>query len=429
MRKFTTTVMAAFCSVATLFSQYVPVPAPPQSEPILISGATIHIGNGEVIENGLVAFENGKITAVAASNVGRGFPNHRIIDASGKHVYPGFIATNTTLGLQEIGAVRATLDNRELGEFNPNIRSLIAYNTDSEITPTVRSMGVLMAEVAPEGGRISGTSSVVVLDAWNWEDAAYLPDFAIHMDWPSSSRFNFRERRMERNERYAEQVREVQDFFDQALAYSRQPNPERINLKFEAMRGLFDGSKKLFVHANTVEAIQEAVRFAGKYQITPTIVGGRDAWMITDFLVQHKVPVILDSTQRLPAREDEPVDQPFRAPAILHEAGVLFCQSHEGFWQYRNLAFQAGQAVAYGLPYEEAVKSLTLNAAKILGIDDRCGSIEVGKDATLFIAEGDALDMRTCKLTHAFIQGREINLDNKQEMLYRRFQQKYHRQK
>ena len=422
--KPTLSLLLSFFLLNISFGQYVPVPAPAQSVPVLISGATVHLGTGTVMENADVAFAEGKITAVVPSGTQQ-FPNHRVIEAKGMHVYPGFIATNTTLGLQEIGAVRATNDNRELGQFNPNIRSLIAFNTDSEITPTVRSMGVLMAEVVPQGGRISGSSSVVQLDAWNWEDASYKPDFAIHLSWPSSSSYNWRQHRMERNERYAEQLREVESFFDQAQAYSQTPEHERVNLKFEAMRGLFDGTKKLFVHANTVQAIQEAVLFAERYALIPTIVGGRDAWMITDFLVEHKVPVILDSTHRTPAREDEAVDQPFREPAILQEAGVLFCQSHEGFWQYRNLAFQAGQAVAYGLPYEEAVKSLTLNAAKILGIDDTCGSIEPGKDATLFISQGDALDMRTNKLTHAFIQGREINLDNKQEMLYRRFKKKY----
>lgn len=419
-----------FCLLISLFlfnlsfGQYVPVPAPAQSEPILIKGVTLHIGNGEVMERADVAFNNGKITAVAPSGT-RQFPGHKVIDASGQHLYPGFIATNTSLGLQEIGAVRATIDNSELGDYNPNIRSLIAYSTDSEITPTVRSMGVLMAEVAPEGGRISGSSSVVLLDAWNWEDAAYSTDFAIHLNWPASSRYNWRAGRVERNEGYSEELQGVQNFFDQARAYSQTPKHERLNLKFEAMRGLYDGSKKLFVHANSVQAIQEAILFAEKYDILPTIVGGNDAWMITDFLKEHKVAVVLSSTQRTPSREDEGVDQPFKTPATLHDAGVLFCQSHEGFWQYRNLAFQAGQAVGFGLPYEDAVKSLTLNAAKILGIDKTCGSVEVGKDATIFISEGDALNMRTNKLTHAFIQGREINLDNKQAMLYRRFQEKY----
>jgi imidazolonepropionase-like amidohydrolase len=239
------------------------------------------------------------------------------------------------------------------------------------------------------------------------------------------SRFNFQEQRMEKNENYDKQLRELEAFFKEAQAYQKNPKPETVNLRFEAMGGLFDGSRKLFIHANAIQALQEAVLFAEKFHLTPVIVGGRDSWMIADFLKQHNVPVILDSTQSLPSREDEDVDQPFKTPALLQQAGVLFCFGHEGFWQNRNLAFQAGQAVPFGLSYEDAVKGLTSNTAKILGIDKTVGTIEAGKDGTFFLSEGDALDMRTAKVAQAFIQGREINLDNKQEVLFRRFQQKY----
>lgn len=413
------------CFGMSVFAQHVPIPAPPQTQAIVIRGATAHLGNGQVIENSVMAFEAGKLTVVDNASIKRNFPGHREIDATGKHIYPGFIAPNTSLGLQEIGAVRASVDNSEIGDLNPNIRSIIAYNTDSEVIPTVRSMGILMAEVAPGGGAISGTSSVVVLDAWNWEDAAYAADIAIHTGWPSVSSFNWREQRVEKNERYDQQLRELEDYFTQAKAYFQKPKPENVNLRFEAMNGLFDGSKHLFVHADNVQSIMEAVLFAEKFQLTPTIVGGRDAWMITDFLKEHKVPVILDSTQRLPSREDEDVDQPFKTPGQLQAAGVQWCFSHGGFWQQRNLAFQAGQAVPFGLAYEDAVKALTSSTAKILGIDKMVGTLEAGKDATFFISEGDALDMRTGKVVQAFIRGREINLDNKQEMLYRRFQMKY----
>jgi imidazolonepropionase-like amidohydrolase len=406
-------------------AQHVPAPATSQSSAIVIRGAMAHLGTGQAIENSIVAFDNGKITFVGDASTGRAFPSHQEINAAGKHLYPGFIAPNSTLGLQEIGAVRATADNAEIGEMNPNIRSIIAYNTDSEVTPTVRSMGVLMAEVVPDGSTISGSSSVVVLDAWNWEDATYAPDMAIHLEWPSVSSFNWREQRVEKNERYDQQLRDLESFFNEAKAYYQKAKPETVNLRFEAMNGLFDGSKRLFVHAGNVQSIQEAVLFAEKFQLTPTIVGGQDAWMITDFLKQHKVAVILESTQRLPSREDEDVDQPFKTPAQLQAAGVQWCFSHGGYWQQRNLAFQAGQAVPFGLAYEDAVKALTSSTATILGIDKTVGTLEAGKDATLFLSDGDALDMRTAKLIRAFIRGREINLDNKQEMLYRRFQKKY----
>ena len=417
-----------FClSNVLIFAQHVPAPAPAQTQPILIKGATAHLGNGQVIENSLVAFENGKITFAGNADVKRAFPNHREITASGQHLYPGFIAPNTTLGLSEIGQVKATRDEDELGSINPNIRSIIAYNTDSEIIPTVRSMGVLMAETAPQGGRISGTSSLVQLDAWNWEDAAYAMDFAIHLNWPRTSSFSWRERRVSKNEKYAEQVQEVEDYFKLAEAYSRQSNPAQTNLRFESMNGLFDGSKKLFIHANDVIAIQEAVLMMEKFNLAPCLVGARDSWMITDFLKEHNIPVVIRSTQSRPGREDADIDQPFKTPALLQAAGLLWCFQHEGYWQQRNLAFQAGQAVGFGLAYEDAIQALTSNTAKIMGIDKTVGTIETSKDATLFLCEGDVLDMRTSKITQGFIQGREINLDNKQEMLYRKFKAKYNK--
>ena len=421
----TLTFIALSLFTVQLAAQHVPAPAPTQTQPILITGATAHLGNGQVIENSIVAFEAGKITFVGNATVKRGFPNHREITADGKHLYPGFIAPNSTLGLVEIGQVNATHDENELGDINPNIRSIIAYNTDSEVIPTVRSMGVLMAETTPQGGRISGTSSIVQLDAWNWEDAAYAIDYAVHLNWPRASTFSFRERRVSKNEKYAEQVQEIEDYFKLAEAYNRKAPSTQTNLRFEAMNGLFDGTKKLFIHADDVTAIQEAVLLSEKFDITPIIVGARDSWMVTNFLKSHNVPIVIGSTQSLPSREDDDVDQPFKTPAMLQSAGILWCFQHEEYWQQRNLPFQAGQAVGFGLAYEDAIQALTSSTAKIMDIDKRVGTIETGKDATLFISEGDVLDMRTSKVVNAFIQGREINLDNKQEMLYRKFQQKY----
>ncbi len=412
-------------SPSNIGAQNVPIPASPQTQPILISGATAHLGNGEVIENSLVAFENGKITFVGNIAAGQGFPEHKIIEASGKHLYPGFIAPNTTLGITEIAAVRATRDMREVGSFNPNVRSLIAYNTDSEVTPTVRAMGILLAQVTPQGGRISGESSIVELEGWNWEDAAYKTDDAIHLNWPNASSFNFFSRQVRKNKDYDKQIEEVKAFFQQALAYTKQANPKKKNLKFEAMRGLFDGSKKLFVHTNLAKSIQEAVQMTKEFDVTPVIVGGRDSWMVADFLKENEVPVILRKTQSLPRFRDDDVDLPFKTPRLLQEAGVLFCFSEEGNWAQRNLAFQAGQAVGFGLDYEDAIKGLTSNTAKILGIEKTVGTIETGKDATLFLCTGDVLDMRSSEVTQAFIRGKEINLDNKQKILHRRFQAKY----
>lgn len=423
------TLLLSLFAPLTLLAQN-PTPAPPQKGAILVMGATAHLGNGEVIANSAIAFDGGKLTLVADASLVRLDPKSfsKIYEATGKHVYPGFIAADTRLGLVEIEAARPTQDYAETGDLNPNARSIIAYNTDSEVIPTVRSNGVLLAQVSPSGGRISGSSSVVQLDAWNWEDAAYRTDDGIHLNWPSlrTRRGGFGAPPEERqNEQYDKDVLALRQFFDEARAYTQQPAPDVKNPKFEAMRGLWGKTTNLYVHTDNARTIQEAVLFAKNYDVRTVLVGGNDAWLVADFLKTNDVPVILGRTQRLPSREDEDVDQPFKTAAQLHEKGVLFAFSDDGAWQQRNLPFQAGQAVGFGLPKEAAVSALTLNTAKILQIDKTCGSLEPGKDATLFISEGDALDMRTCKVTAAFIQGREISLDNKHKQLHRRFEEKY----
>lgn len=426
MRILSSAVLAAL--LAGPVSAQSPVPAPPQTAPILILGATAHLGNGTLIANSAVAFEKGKLTLVADATTIRLDRSKfsKIFDANGKHLYPGFIASNTRLGLTEIDAVRATNDFADAGSFNPNLRSIVAYNTDSDLIPTVRSNGVLLAQVAPTGGAVSGTSSVVQLDAWNWEDAIFRADGGIHLNWPALRTGNFDggSFEMRKNDQYDKDVLALRRNMEEARAYAQAPVPAAPNLKLEAMRGLFDGKQTLFIHTDNVRTIQEAVVFAESFKITPVIVGGNDAWMVADFLKEHKVAVILGRTQRLPSRDDEDYDQPYKTASQLHQKGVLFTFSDEGGWRQRNLPFHAGQAVGYGLPYEAGVSALTLHAAQILKIDDRVGTLEVGKDATLFLSEGDPLDMRTCKVMAAFIQGREINLDNKHKQLNRRFEQR-----
>ena len=408
----------------------IPVPATAQSGSVLILGATAHLGNGSVIANSAIGFEGGKLTLVADATTIRLDRSKftTVYEASGKQVYPGFIAPNTNLGLAEIEAAKATIDYADIGQYNPNLRSIVAYNTDSEVIPTVRSNGVLLAQVTPQGGTISGSSSVVQLDAWNWEDAAYRSDEGIHLNWPQMRTFGGWETgtpEMKKNDQYEKDVQALRRFFEEARAYAMQAAPEVKNLRFEAMRSLFDQKSTLYLHTDNVKTIQESVLFAENFGFRKVLVGANDVWLVTDFLKAHKVPVILNKTQSLPNREDEAVDQTFKTAALLQEKGILFAFSNAGFWQQRNLPFQAGQAVGFGLSKEAAVSAITLNTAKILGIDQTCGSLETGKDATLFISEGDALDMRGCRVTAAFIQGRAISLDNKHKQLNQRFEQKY----
>ena len=226
-----------------------------------------HIGNDSVIQNSIIGIKAGKIVLVADATTAKIDPSgyDEVIDASGKHIYPGFIAPNSTLGLTEIESVRATNDFRETGTTLPNVRSLIAYNTDSKIIPTVRTNGVLLAQITPRGGLVSGTSSVVVLDGWNWEDAAYKIDDGIHINWPTiQSRKYLDEDNIfpgpfEKNKDYIQQTNSLKKLFADAKAYNENQTKEEANLRFEAMKGLYNGTQTLFIHSNTVKEMVEAI--------------------------------------------------------------------------------------------------------------------------------------------------------------------------
>ncbi len=419
-------ILLGLLSSASMWSQN-PIPAPPQEKTVLIKGVTIHIGNGREIQDGAVGFRNGKIDFVGSSALAPKEYEMVLIE-KGKHVYPGFIAVNSTLGLTEIGAVRATHDERETGGLNPHVRSLIAYNTDSRISPTVRANGVLLAQIAPQGGLISGSSSVVMLDAWNWEDAAYEADEGIYVNWPRLHKWNWETRTREANKDYEKNVEELKNFLSQAKAYCRAPE-EETQLREKACCGLFDNSKSLYVRANRANQMISAINMAQDLGIKKlVIVGGYDAHLITDLLKERKVSVMISSVHGLPERPDDDIDHNFKLASILAKANILFClENTERMTEMNtmNLPFHAGTCVAHGLNKRAAISAITLNTAKILGIDERCGSIEVGKDATLFISEGDALDMRFNKVERAFIRGRDLDLDNHQKFLYRKYREKY----
>ncbi|TAH21171.1 MAG: amidohydrolase [Cytophagales bacterium] len=407
----------------------VPSPAPAQKTPILVQGGTIHIGNGQVIDKGDIRIENGKITYIGASQQAS-TTDAEVINAAGKHVYPGLILLNTVLGLTEIGAVRATVDEQETGQINPHVRSIIAYNTDSEVIAVTRSNGILLAQVTPQGGLVSGTSSVVQLDAWNWEDAAFKTDEGLHINWVSMfQRPNFfaGETAVKKNERRKEVLQQADNLFKEAYGYAQIINPPVINARLEAMKGIFDGSKKVYIHADRAKEIMEAVKFAQDNKVKNiVIVGGIESYMITDFLKNNNISVILNHTFNLPSRVDDDVDLPYKMPYLLQKAGVKYAIGYEeNHTQARNLPFAAGLAAGYGLSKEEALTSISLSPAQILGIADRTGSLEQGKDGTLIISEGDILDMRTSKVTHALIQGRKVNLDDKHKRLYQKFKTKY----
>lgn len=402
-------------------------PAPKQSKKIMLLNGIAHLGNGKVIKNSAISIVDGKFDVVADAAVIKIDFNQfdTVIDVRGKHIYPGIIAPNSTLGLVEIDAVRATRDYSEVGVFKPHVRSVIAYNTESKVTTTIRSNGVLMGQITPRSGIISGTSSIVQFDAWNWEDAVIKENDGIHLNWINM--YNWW--KGDKNKNYEKSVTALNQFFANALAYSKVEEHQEKNLRFEAMRGIFNGEKTLYIHADYIKELTEAINFSKKYGVKKTvIVGGYDSWMITDMLKENNIAVILQRLHSLPQRQEDDVYLPYKLPKILHDAGVLFCLENAGDMEAmgtRNLPFYAGTAAAYGMDKEAALSLITLNTAKILGIDSFCGSIETGKDATLFISKGDALDMRTNDVIAAFIQGRMINLNNFQKQLYEKYSGKY----
>jgi len=438
MNKYMLTLCLAAIGLKS-FAQADIIPAKAQDKKIAIMGAKLHIGNGQVIENGYLMFEKGKITGVGDATVAKfDLTGVTVITANGKHVYPGFIAPVTNLGLTEFESVKATLDFEEIGNINPHIRALVAYNTDSKVPATLRSNGILMAQVTPQGGTISGSSSVMQLDAWNWEDAAIRKDDAQHMNWPVTPRSRGGFGGFGRaggltpealQERTQALINELDGLFAEAKAYAETEKPAVTNARFAAMKHLFDGKQKLFISVDAQKDIIAAVKFAKKYGITPVIVGGDEAYLIIPFLKENGIAVIVKQPHALPNNNDDDVNMPYKNAGILANAGVDVVVSIDGYWQQRNLPFMAGTVAAWGLDKEKALSTITLNTAKVLGIDKTAGSLEIGKDATLFISAGDALDMKTNNVEKAFIQGRDINLDNLHKQLDRKFSAKYSAEK
>tara|TARA_Y100000748_G_scaffold44773_1_gene33382 strand:- start:90 stop:1394 length:1305 start_codon:yes stop_codon:yes gene_type:complete len=417
-----------------MFAQ-VPEPVNDQTKPVLIYNAFIHIGDGNTIQNGFVSFNNGKITDVSSEDLvleSDTYKNFLKINANGSHLYPGLILPNSKVGLEDISAVRATVDHTEVGELNSNIRSLIAFNTDSEVISTFRYNGILLSQVVPDGSFVTGNSSIMMMEGWNWEDAAYKIDDGMHVKWPRktyppsrwSGQTSFRD-----NPNYKSSVDMINKFLIDSRSYFNLNGDENkdVNLKLEAMVDVFNGKKKIYLHVGSREQIIESVQIFKKHGINDLVlVGANDALYAIDFILENDLPVLLNNLHRVPSRNHEDVDLPYKLPYLLQKEGVLVGLTASGsLHSQRNLPFLAGTAAGYGLDKEEALKLITSNNAKILGIDNITGTIKVGKDANVIISKGDILDMKSSVIEYAFITGRMVNLDGKQQILYDRFKRKY----
>jgi imidazolonepropionase-like amidohydrolase len=408
------------------------VPAAPAPASVLaLVGGDVHTVSNGTLEGATVLIENGKVTAVGTDVAVP--PGAERVDVSGRHVYPGLIAAHTWLGLSEIESVRGTQDVRESGNINPNARAVVALNADSELIPVARANGILTVLTATAGGALSGRSVVWNLDGWTWEDFTVKEPAGLHVNWPSLVPVSsWPEKSEEEQKKEREKaLKDLREAFENAAAYMKARDAmaaggprHETDVRWEAMMPALRGEMTTFVHADEYRQIESALDFAGEFGLKPVLVGGRDAWRLADRLAAENVPVVLENVLRLPRRTWEPYDAAYTVAAKLHEAGVRFCISTGARYyivaNLRNLPYEAAMAAAFGLPKDEALKAVTLYPARILGVDDRLGSIEPGKDATLIVTDGDPLEIRTHVLD-AWIQGRAVDLSSRHTRLYEKY--------
>ncbi len=425
---------AALALAAAGLSAFEEVPGRPQERPVLLRGGDLYTVAGGILPATDLLFADGKIVAIGQ---GLAAPDGtEVLDVAGQRVYPGLIAPASTLGLIEIDAVRATRDTDEVGDINPEVTAATAYNPDSELVATVRSQGITTAQVAPAGELLRGRSSILHLDGWTVEDAAVERVDGLFLSWPASAVIEgvwwMRTPAEEQRKQMAEQRRRLRETFDAAHAYQRARaagEAIEVDLRWEAMRPLWEAGMPLYLEANDYRQIVEALDFADDYGLALVLVGGAEAYRAIPLLQARDVPVLLQSPSELPYRGDVDVVSQFAQARLLHEAGVPFALGAVGAsWAARNLPLEgAGLAIAWGLPPEAALRAITLSTAEILGIAEYQGSLEIGKDATLVVSAGDITDTLGHRVTHMFIQGRAVDLDNKQRELYRKYQEKIRR--
>jgi imidazolonepropionase-like amidohydrolase len=430
---------------ASAHAQDLTVKSPPQKGTIVITNAAIHPISAPDIPKGFIIFRDGKIVEVGAGDAPtKQGADVTTIDGSGKHVYPGMIAASTQMGMTEIQSVAATNDTSETGTITPEVHAATAVNPDSTLIPVTRSNGVLVCGVFPQGGTISGQPSVIRMEGWTSADMTIAPSIGLAVRWPNARGFGGffgdlpseqpgQPTQMDRN------MKIIADAFDAAEAYAKHHDADptsATDIRWEAMRDVFDNPtgeamaqkaprKRVYITANDVDQITSAVSFCVDHHLRCVIVGGRDSGLCADLLKEFDVPVIVMGTHRMPRRDDAPYDEAYTLPARLNDAGVKFamCTSDDTAHE-RNLPYQAAMAVAYGLPLEAGLKSVTLWPAEILGIADQIGSLESGKSATLILTSGNPLEVTT-KVEKAFIDGRDIDLTNKQTKLADKYRERY----
>ncbi len=408
------------------------------AESILFTGAIVHTVSGETLSPGQMLVKDDKIVAVG-NNLNSG--SAKKIDLKGLHLFPGLIAATSSLGLTEISAVRATQDTSEVGAYTPDVKSWLAVNPDSELLPVARANGITHFLAVPMGGIVTGLSGLIAMRGWTSEEMTVKRPVALHLFWPGMNLDTTPKEQVkdktkwksleDQAEERQKKLKEIDDFFAEARAYAtaRQATDDGKTQfskipAWEAMLPFLRGEIPLMIHADELRQIKAAVNWASAHQFKIILVGGRDAAQAVDLLATKNIPVVYESTFDQPARDSDAYDIHFQTPALLQRAGVkvIFSAGLGGMTaaHTRNLPYAAAQAVAFGLPRAEALKGLTLYPAQALGVADRLGSLEAGKEATFFAADGNILDIRS-HVKRMWIAGEEISLESRHTRLYEKY--------
>jgi len=410
---------------------------------VLIRNVTVHPITAPEIQNSSVLVVDGKIADIGPRlAVHKGM---RVVDGQGLHLYPGLINAATNVGLAEIESLRDTVDVDEVGMFNPELRAEVAFNPSSEHVEVTRASGITSVITLPgsgsRGGRGGGGGSIITgqgalmhLDGWTWEEMAVKRGAVLDMLFPqvqaetprqlAASSATPVQTYQEREKQYKERLQQIGDFFQEARKYRQAKQAGgadfRPDLRLEAMLPVIEGKQPIFVRAEREQMIKDAVALADKEKVKIIIAGPREIGSTGPMLKERHIPVVLNKTFELPLHEDDAYDAPYALPNEFYKAGVKICFGTFDVQFARNVPFEAAQAVAFGLPHDEALKALTINSAEIMGAGESLGSIEKGKWADLILTDGDPMEAKT-NIKEMFIAGREVPLESRHTREYEKW--------
>ncbi len=410
--------IAIFSGMSRLNAQ---MPALPQTVPVALKGGTVITVSGETILGGTVVFENGVITGVGIdAEIPAGA---EIVDVTGKYVFPAMIHARSSLGLSEISRLAETVDLSEHGDINPNVRAQVAYHAESDHLPIARTHGIAVAVATPTGGIISGLSAAMLTDGWNWEEMVYRAPVAMVINWPNMANARARDNALEQLSEAFNAARRYKQAIE--AAGERGVAHQNRDVRWEAMIPVLSGEVPVHINANDIRQIQSAINWAEKENLKMVLVGGRDAGYVLPQLKEKNIPVIVTPVISGPSRQWEEYDRSYILPRMLYEAGIKYCIAGDFAPAYAmRLAHHPSSAVAYGLSLDEAIKTVTLYPAEMLGFGDRMGSVEVGKDASLIVADGNILELSTV-IEQVYIKGRTVDMDDRHHRQFERYMERY----